>query len=438
MPQHKFITLCSLPVFTVLAFVLALTLDAAGVWSAIFIALCLAVFAGLAFCAFFRSSAEFDAKIFIPMLIAVYVLLLLRVLCFDKQTGDYITFLKPWTQYFRDSGGFAGLGRSIGNYNIPYLAFLALFSYIPVSELYLIKLLSVGFDLLLAVSIAKLVMLCTKSSARYMLSFAAAMLLPTVLLNGAYWGQCDSIYGGLAVLSVYFILSNRPWHSMAALALAFSFKLQAIFIFPVFLVFLFTKKLKLYHLPLFPAVYFLAVSPAMLAGRPVLDTLLLYVNQGSTVGSALNYNSPSVYSLFYNVADPGRASAIGIICAFAFCALMFVLLFVLRRRLGAPALLLSAFILALAVPLFLPHMHERYFFLADVLALAVAFVFPKVAIFPALCAFASLLGYHAYLQSRFFLLMHWGFWALAIVLLLALLLLFSDGLEPTESEEAKI
>ncbi|MDD6189457.1 MAG: conjugal transfer protein TraL [Clostridiales bacterium] len=430
MQQHKFITLCSLPIFAVLALSLSLTLDAAGIGTALTIALCLTLFTGLAFFALFRSKAEFDAKIFLPALIAAYLLLLLRVLCFDKQTGDYVSFLKPWTQYFRDNGGFAGLGRSIGNYNIPYLTFLALFSYIPVSELYLIKLLSVGFDLLLAVSVAKLVLRCTGSPVRYMIAFAVTLLLPTVLLNGAYWGQCDSIYAGLAALSLYFILSGRPWLSMAALALSFSFKLQAIFIFPVFLVFLFTGKLKLYHLPLFPAVYFAAVSPAILAGRPVLDTLLLYVNQGSTVGNALNYNSPSVYSLFYHVADPAGASATGIICAFAFCAAMFILLFLLRGRLGDAALLLSAFIFVLAVPLFLPHMHERYFFMADVLALAVAFVFPKAAFFPALCAFASLLGYHAYLQGRFFLPMRWGFWALAIVLLLSLMLLFSDGLAP--------
>ena len=429
MQQQKFITLCSLPLFAVSSFALALTLDKADIGSAIVIALCLSAFVFLALFALFRGKAKFDPLIFTPALIAVCLLLLFRVLCFDHETGDYLTFLKPWTQYFRDNGGFAGLKRSIGNYNIPYLTFLALFSYIPVSELYLIKLLSVGFDLLLAVSIAKLVFICTGNSVRYVISFAVSMLLPTVLLNGAYWGQCDSIYGGLAVLSVYFILSDRPWHSMAALALAFAFKLQAIFIFPVFLVFLFAGKLKLYHLPLFPAVYFAAVSPAMIAGRPVLDTLLIYVDQGSTVGSALNYNSPSVFSLFYNVADPSRASTTGIIFAFVFCALMFITLFLFRRRLGNSALLLSAFIFSLALPLPLPHMHERYFFIADVLALAAAFVFPKAALFPVLCAFASLLGYHAYLRGRFLLLMYWGFCALALVLMLALMLLFLDGLE---------
>ncbi|MBR6521563.1 MAG: conjugal transfer protein TraL [Oscillospiraceae bacterium] len=429
MQQHKFITICSLPIFAVPAFALALTLDKVSVGGALFVALCLMAFAGLAFYALFRSKGEFSPKLLIPVLALVYIALLARILVFDHETGDYLMFLKPWTQYFRENGGLAGLRRSIGNYNIPYLVCLAIFSYIPINELYLIKLLSVGFDLLLAVSIAKLVLTASGCSSRALISFAVAMLLPTVFLNGACWGQCDSIYGGLAVLSVYFILSDRPWHSMAALALSFAFKLQAIFIFPVFFVFLYTRKLRIRHLPLFPAVYFLAVSPAMLAGRPILDTLLIYVNQGSTVGSALNYNSPSLFSMFYNVSNPEMYSKTGILCAFAFCALMFVLLFVLRKRLGNTALLLAAFIFALAVPMLLPHMHERYFFLADVLSLAVAFALPKAAPVPVLCSFASLLGYHAYLKNRFLLLMHWGFCALAFAMIMALLLI-SEALEP--------
>lgn len=425
MRQHQLITLCSLPVFTALAFLCSLSLNSASVGSAALIALVLTFFSALAFHVLFKSRFIISPRLFMPLLCCIYLLLLLRILCFDRETGDYLTFLKPWTQYFRDNGGFAALGESIGNYNIPYLTFLAFFSYLPVNELYLIKLLSVGFDLLLALSTAKLVFLCTHNARRYIFSFATALLLPTVFLNGAYWGQCDSIYGALSILSIYFILSDRPLRAMSALALAFSFKLQAIFIFPVFLVFLFSGRLKLRHLPLFPAVYLAAVSPAIIAGRPLLDTLLLYVTQGATVGSALNYNSPSIYSLFYNVAEPDRAAMLGIVFAFLFCLAMFAALFRFRRQLDSAALTLSAFIFVLAVPLFLPHMHERYFFMADVLALAIAFIFPKAAFFPPLCAFASLLGYHAYLQGRFFLPMYYGFILLALTLLLSLFMLFA-------------
>ncbi len=423
MPQHKTITYCTLPIFAVFAFLFSYKLQAAGAGSALLISISLTVFVFLAFFALCRGIGRPNMKIYLPVLIATYLMLWLRLLCFDHQTLDYQDFLRPWVEYYRANGGLAALDQSVGNYNIPYLLFLALFSYFPVSELYLIKLLSVIFDLLLALSVAKLVLRCSGSVNRGLISFAVTMMLPTVLLNGSYWGQCDSVYGALAILSVYLILTDRPWLSMVSLALAFSFKLQAIFIFPVFLVFLYTGRLKLKHLPVFPAAYIVAVSPAILAGRPILDTLLIYVNQGGTVGSGLNYNSPSIYSLISNPANPELAGRLGIIAAFLFCLLMFALLFLVRKSLDESTLLLVSFIFVLTVPLLLPHMHDRYFFLADVLSLAVAFVFTKAIPFPFLCSFASLLGYHAYLKQRYLLLMDQGFCALALVLLYALVLL---------------
>ena len=51
-----------------------------------------------------------------------------------------------------------------------------------------------------------------------MLGFFLTLLLPTVLLNGAFWGQCDSIYGALAVWSLVFALEDRPIRSVLAAA----------------------------------------------------------------------------------------------------------------------------------------------------------------------------------------------------------------------------
>lgn len=423
--RSLFISLASLIVFAAAAFFCARGLELAGTGTALVISLSLAVFLALAFFALFAGGMRAEGGLLYIMLAAAYALILLRIFCFDNRTGDYNVFLEPWTEHFRQNGGFGALKESIGNYNIPYLVFLALFSYMPISELYLIKLLSVGFDLVLAVSLSKIVLLCTQNSRRSVFCFVIALALPTVFLNGAYWGQCDSIYGALAVLSIYFALGEKPWLSVAALALSFAFKLQAVFVFPLFLVLLFCGKLKIYHLALFPAVYFAAVSPAVIAGRPVVDTLLLYVNQGATVGDALNYSSPSVFSLFYNISDPARAARVGIICAFAFCAVMFALTFYFRKRLKNSALLLTALIFSVAVPLLLPHMHERYFFIADALSLAAAFCLPGISYCAPLASFASLLGYHAYLRGRYFMPMKWGFFALVIVIVSALFMLLA-------------
>ncbi len=79
-------------------------------------------------------------------IILVSMAFVLRGFGMEHVTLDYTTFLSKWMEYFRENGGFAAISEQIGNYNLPYLYFLALFSYIDESDFYLIKLLSVFFD----------------------------------------------------------------------------------------------------------------------------------------------------------------------------------------------------------------------------------------------------------------------------------------------------
>ena len=53
---------------------------------------------------------------------------LLRAYCLPYETLDYRDFLHPWVEFYRQRGGFRALDQAVGNYNIPYLYFLALFS----------------------------------------------------------------------------------------------------------------------------------------------------------------------------------------------------------------------------------------------------------------------------------------------------------------------
>jgi hypothetical protein len=66
-------------------------------------------------------------------------------------------------------------------------------------------------------------------------------------------------------------------------------------------------------------------------------------------------------------------------------------------------------------------MHDRYFFIADVLSLVFAFAAPEYFIMPLLCEFASLLGYHAYLKARYLLPMYYGSAALLAVIVVLLI-----------------
>ena len=340
----------------------------------------------------------------------------IRGLCMSHVTLDYEDFLSQWVDYYRRNGGFAALGDKIGNYNLPYLYFLAFFSYIGVNDLYLIKALSIVFDVILAWGAMQLIGVYTASSAKRLTAFFLVLYWPTVILNGAYWGQCDSIYTAFAVISIYLALRSRGAAAMICIAVSFAFKLQAVFIMPIFVVLLIAKRVKLWHFVLFPVTYVVLMLPAVMAGYPLLDTITLYFDQMGTVGSALNYNSSSIYALFGNVSNESLASALGILAAFTLMGGVFLWAFMRRRYLNDWALLGCAVILAVGIPYLLPHMHERYFFVADILTLLLAVAAPEFMVLPVLCEFASLLGYHAYLKMRYLLPMSYGAVALAVVL----------------------
>ena len=110
-------------------------------------------------------------------------------------------------------------------------------------------------------------------------------------------------------------------------------------------------------------------------------------------------------------------SKLGILFAFLILILLFIYSYLRRGSLDRRALLTVSLLIAVAVPYFLPHMHDRYFFIADVLSVAFAFAYPQLSFVPVAVSFASLLGYHAYLKMRYLLPMRYGAAALLVVIL---------------------
>lgn len=357
-----------------------------------------------------------------------------RAYVFPYETLDYQNFLTKWVDYFRYHGHFSALRESVGNYNIPYLYFLALFSYFSIKDLYLIKLLSTAFDLLLAWASMKLLSRFKAQKASLLACFFAVLFLPTVFLNSAVWAQCDSSYTALLVLALYLALDEKPCRSMIFAALAFGFKLQAVFVLPVFAVLWMRGRISWPHFLLFPLSYVLLVLPAVLLGRPFWQTITLYFSQTGSIGDALNYNSSSIFALLRAPADPAAASRWGILAAFGFMLFVLLICFLLRRRLNDRAVLAAAVLFAVGIPFLLPHMHDRYFFCADILTLILAFVYWPCTPAALLTQFASLLGYHAYLKMRFLLPMRYGAAGLIVVLALGAMYFAFSVIESGENE----
>ena len=355
----------------------------------------------------------------------------LRYICLPYETKDYQDWISVWLAALRSKGPWTALGGEIWscNYNPPYLYFLALICKSEIFELLLVKLFSILFDVLMAWLVLRLVGLFSSSPTRKLAAFLGTLWLPTVYLNGAFWGQCDVIYAFFAVLSLYCALSGRPGWSVAAIAVSISFKLQGIFLLPMFGVFLLTGKVKIRHLFLFPAAYIATLLPAVLAGRNLWELLTLYYNNTSSIGSGLNYNSSSLYALIDFSSLPEEAAArIGILLAFFLCAAIYVWVFIRRDSVDQRVLLGMSLLFCLGVPYLLPHMHDRYFFVADVLTLALAVIVPGLGIVPLLVSFGSFLGYYAYLRMRFLLPMRWGGAAMlaALVILLGFVIFSLD------------
>lgn len=340
----------------------------------------------------------------------------LRGRMLSYQTLDYQNFLSQWVDYFRENGGLKGLGGSIGNYNAPYLTFLALFSMSRTPDLYLIKLLSTFFDVVLSWAVMMLAGRFTQSAERRMLAFFLTLFWPTVVLNGALWGQCDSIYVAFSVLSIYLVLAKKPWLGVICIGAAFAFKLQAVFFIPVFLLFWITDRVKWYHFAAFPAINVALVLPAVFNGRDLWDALTIGLQETGSIGDGLNYNSPSIFAILSKITNTEQASTLAILVAGLAVVLIAIVFLQKRKTASDKALLLGAALMVTVIPFLLPHMHDRYFFGADMMSLATGCAVLPLMPVALLCEFASLLGYHAYLKMRYLLLMYWGAWALVIAM----------------------
>lgn len=380
--------------------------------------LVIALAAWLCLGAFFLFRSKLEAKHLYFCLAVLVLALALRFPMLSHQTYDYRDFLSPWVQFFRDNGGFSALRQPLGDYNVPYLYFLAAFSYLPISELYLIKTLSLAFDLLLAFTGARLAHRVFGGGSAYPAVFSLMLVLPTVVLNGAYWGQCDSLYASLTLLALADALEDRPARSVVWLGLAFSFKLQTIFLIPLWCVLWYARRLKFRHLCLFPVSYFAAILPALLLGRPLGSILGVYFQQAGQYHDRLTLNAPSVFALLPHGAevDADLLAKLGIAAAFLLVLGLLAWLFFYRRRLTVHHILTAALILAIGVPLFLPYMHDRYFFLADALSVVwAAGAYHRTPV-PVCVQLASYGGYHAYLTLRYAFPMAWGAWLMLAAL----------------------
>ena len=316
--------------------------------------------------------------------------IVLRISFYKIQIYDYNTYLLPWYNYIKAHGGFAALKDNFSDYNPPYLYLLAFATYLPVDPLIAVKGISIVFDLVLALFTYLILRLKYQRSCIPILGAIVILFTPTVFINSAAWGQCDAIYTAWCLASLYCLLSKRPAWACVFFGLAISFKLQAIFFLPVLLVLFLTRKLPFRYLILIPVVFLVLLVPARLEGRDIWSLLNIYIEQTKEFGwLPLALDGVPTFYQWIPTQGSGNWMQMGEILATAMVALISFLIVRCRRPITPEIILKLALIFAMAIPFFLPKMHERYFYLADVVSIIYAFYFPRyfyLAIIEQLCS----------------------------------------------------
>lgn len=293
-------------------------------------------------------------------------------------SGDYIAFLQPWYETIQQLGGKA-LGVQVGDYNLPYQTFILMMTYLPLKPLYAYKLVSCIFDYLLAVLAGKLAGILGGTRKAQMALYGAVLLFPQVWIDSAHWAQCDSIYTFWILLCVCLYLKEKYTAAFFVLGIALSFKLQAVFIVPLFfMVWLIWNR---HHFQKFlwilPGFYAFCV-PAILGGRKLTDPFGIYLNQ-TTEYSAIRFNFPSFWGMLFPAGTHSDWNRIAVLLTMSVLAagLWKMLNMQMKQEAWLPydrILLLRLCIWCIwTCVLFLPNMHERYAYSLDILMLVFLF-----------------------------------------------------------------
>lgn len=320
----------------------------------------------------------------------------------DFKSLDFYASLKPWYNTIK-SQGFPAFATAFSTYNPPYLYLLYLIArFLPETPIVIaVKLPALVADYICGVFVYLIVQLRFERKPTLPILAAMAMLFaPSIVLNSAFWGQAESLFTAGLLACVYFLMIRRSGPAMLCFGIALAFKLQSIFLVPALLAFGLKGLIRWRYFVVVPAILLLALLPSLVAGRPLGELVGVYAYQ-ATQFEFITMNAPSIYAWLPGTKQVFNLFYVpGVILGTAAAFLLCLMLFRSPRALTAPLVLEIALVTMLIIPFFLPKMHERYFYPADILSIAFAFFYPQLFIIPILVGGVSFLAYQPFLFER--------------------------------------
>lgn len=318
-------------------------------------------------------------------------------------------YLTPWFEEIKAHGGLASLSTQIGDYNILYQTIIALMTYLDIPCIYQYKFLSIVFDFVLAIGVAYFIAYPDKSSnpladvqdketrqVQFNLAYTIVLFLPTVVLNSAYWGQCDSIFTSLLVLFMAFLHKKKFLSAFTLYGIAFAFKFQSILLLPFVICYYFYKKdFSIGWLFVSIVVFYLCNSIGLFYGRTVLEPFEIYFSQTETY----SFMYLNIHSFWMLIGDNyEHLKSFALICTLILCGIGLYLILSGKKKLDTHEQFLhtAAWFLWTCI-LFLPAMHERYTYALDIVLLMLCFKNSTYVKYAALSILLSCITYGGYL-----------------------------------------
>ena len=326
-------------------------------------------------------------------LIGLGIRVILRVVI----TDDWLMYWDPWISDLKEMG-FSYLATDRYDYTPTFVYILWAISRLSINPMTAYKGLHCVLDFVAAGILGKMIWKVTGSKRKGILSYGLFLIVPTIWANSALWAQCDIIFMTFLLLCFYYLFEDRPCKAMFFYGMAFVFKLQSLFIFPFLVILWVNKKVDLKHFLWIPALYFLSIVPAWIAGRTLMDLINIYMAQGAQDVWSLSIKWPNIYQIIGNqfflleYASAGTWLILGI---------LMIILYAMaqkRYRITNEFIVQMALFFAILTPWFLPHMHERYGCVADILAIIYAMMNTKKFYFPLVQILVSFNSYMAYLS----------------------------------------
>lgn len=338
-----------------------------------------------------------DRTDFLYLAAVTVIGLSIRVILRTVTTMDWEMYWDPWISDLKEMG-FSYLATDRYDYTPTFIYILWVISKLPINPMTAYKAIHITLDFVAAAIMGKLIWKATGSSLKGIVSYGLMLIVPTIWANSALWAQCDIIFMTFLLLCFYYLFEEKPCLAMFFYGMAFVFKLQSLFIFPFLVILWVNKRVQIKHFLWIPTLYFLSIVPAWIAGRPLMELINIYMAQGAQDVWSLSIKWPNIYQIIGNqhflleYASAGTWLILGILMCILFAMAQ------KRYRIAKEFIVQMALFFAILTPYFLPHMHERYGCVADMLAIIYAMMNIRRFYLPLIQILVSFNSYMAYLS----------------------------------------